>query len=81
MRHEITDKDDLLRKWGLKARGFPAAVYIPRRSYVGLPDEVKEKFQYYIDMGFNYFQVIFPGLGDDYVDASRRFAEGVKKKL
>ena len=37
------DQDDLLRKWGLEPCGFPAAVYIPRRSYVGLPDEVKEK--------------------------------------
>ncbi|MHA1951315.1 MAG: ATP-binding protein [Candidatus Thorarchaeota archaeon] len=34
---------DLLKKWRLKARGFPVSVYIPRRTYVGLPDEVKKK--------------------------------------
>jgi len=37
------DQEDLLRKWGLEARGFPVAVYIPRRTYAGLPDEVKKK--------------------------------------
>ncbi len=37
------DQVDLLEKWGLKARGFPFAVYIPRRTYAGLPDEVKKK--------------------------------------
>jgi hypothetical protein len=34
---------DLLKKWDLEAKGFPVAVYIPRRTYVGLPDEVKKK--------------------------------------
>ena len=34
---------DLLKKWNLEAKGFPVAVYIPRRTYVGLPDEVKKK--------------------------------------
>ncbi|MHA2378383.1 MAG: ATP-binding protein [Candidatus Thorarchaeota archaeon] len=37
------DQEDLLRKWGLEARGFPVAVYIPRRTYAGLPDEVRKK--------------------------------------
>ncbi len=37
------DQEDLLRKWGLEARGFPVAVYIPHRTYNGLPDEVKKK--------------------------------------
>jgi hypothetical protein len=37
------DQNDLLKKWGYKARGFPVNVYIPRRTYVGLPDEVKKK--------------------------------------
>jgi hypothetical protein len=37
------EQDALLKKWGFEARGFPAAVYIPRRSYLGLPDEIKEK--------------------------------------
>jgi hypothetical protein len=32
-----------LEKWGLPAQGFPAAVYIPRRAYAHIPDEVKTK--------------------------------------
>ncbi|MGY5856152.1 MAG: hypothetical protein RTS72_06080, partial [Candidatus Thorarchaeota archaeon] len=38
-----TEQEDLLKKWGLEAKGFPVSVYIPRRTYVGLPDEVKKK--------------------------------------
>ncbi|TFG27262.1 ATP-binding protein [Candidatus Thorarchaeota archaeon] len=37
------DQSDLLKKWSYEARGFPVNVYIPRRTYVGLPDEVKKK--------------------------------------
>jgi len=37
------DQIDLLNKWGFESRGFPVNVYIPRRTYVGLPDEVKKK--------------------------------------
>ncbi len=37
------DQIDLLKKWKLDAKGFPINVYIPRRTYVGLPDEVKKK--------------------------------------
>jgi len=37
------DQSDLLKKWSFEARGFPVNVYIPRRTYVGLPDEVKKK--------------------------------------
>lgn len=38
-----TDQSDLLQKWGLSEKGFPVNVYIPRRTYIGLPDEVKKK--------------------------------------
>ena len=38
-----SDQESLLEKWNLEARGFPVQVYIPRRTYVGLPDEVKKK--------------------------------------
>ncbi|MGY5871281.1 MAG: ATP-binding protein [Candidatus Thorarchaeota archaeon] len=41
------DQSDLLKKWGFEARGFPVNVYIPRRTYVGLPDEVKKKARLY----------------------------------
>ncbi|NHJ13022.1 MAG: ATP-binding protein [Candidatus Thorarchaeota archaeon] len=37
------DQEDTLRKWNLDARGFPVSVYIPRRTYAGLPDEVKQR--------------------------------------
>ncbi|MFX1369278.1 MAG: ATP-binding protein [Promethearchaeota archaeon] len=38
-----SDQADLLEKWGLEAEGFPVSVYIPRRTYAGLPDEVKQR--------------------------------------
>jgi hypothetical protein len=37
------DQSALLKKWGLEAKPFPIAVYIPRRTYADLPDEVKKK--------------------------------------
>ncbi len=37
------DQTDILKKWRVDAKGFPINVYIPRRTYVGLPDEVKKK--------------------------------------
>ncbi len=37
------EQTDLLTKWNLEAKGFPISVYIPRKTYVGLPDEVKKK--------------------------------------
>jgi alkanesulfonate monooxygenase SsuD/methylene tetrahydromethanopterin reductase-like flavin-dependent oxidoreductase (luciferase family) len=50
-------------------------------SWVGDADEIRERFQHFIDMGFDYFQVMFPGLGEDYVDASKTFSQKVMKKL
>ncbi|MHA2386084.1 MAG: ATP-binding protein, partial [Candidatus Thorarchaeota archaeon] len=41
------DQVDLLEKWSMEARGFPFAIYIPRRTYAGLPDEVKKKARLY----------------------------------
>ncbi|MFX1416022.1 MAG: hypothetical protein ACFFC0_04370, partial [Promethearchaeota archaeon] len=37
------EQEGLLKKWGLEARGFPVVVYIPHKTYNGLPDEVKKK--------------------------------------
>lgn len=37
------EQADILRKWGYEAKGFPVNVYIPRRTYVGLPEEIKKK--------------------------------------
>jgi F420-dependent oxidoreductase-like protein len=50
-------------------------------SWIGFPEDVQERFQYYIDMGFDYFQVMFPGIGEDYIQASHMFAEKVMKKI
>ncbi|MFW9909551.1 MAG: ATP-binding protein [Candidatus Thorarchaeota archaeon] len=41
------EQSELLAKWNLKPRGFPAAVYIPKTTYNSLPDEVKKKAHLY----------------------------------
>ncbi len=43
MMDDNLDQTELLKKWNLEPRGFPVSVYIPRSTYVGLPDEVKKK--------------------------------------
>jgi alkanesulfonate monooxygenase SsuD/methylene tetrahydromethanopterin reductase-like flavin-dependent oxidoreductase (luciferase family) len=50
-------------------------------AWVGYPEDVIERFQFFRDMGFDYFQVMFPGIGEDYIQASNTFAEKVMKKL
>jgi F420-dependent oxidoreductase-like protein len=50
-------------------------------AWVGYPEDVIERFQYVIDLGFDYFQVMFPGVGEDYIETSQLFAEKVMKKL
>ncbi|UCE10202.1 MAG: ATP-binding protein [Candidatus Thorarchaeota archaeon] len=37
------DQAEMIQKWGMEARGFPVNVYIPRLTYISLPDEVKKK--------------------------------------
>lgn len=54
--------------------GFPG-------SWAGKPEEVLERFQHFIDMGFEYFQVLFNGFDEKIVDYSIDFAEMVMKKL
>ena len=50
-------------------------------SWVGYPEEVVERFQFLIDLGFDYFQVTFPGIDEEALSASQAFAELVMKKL
>ena len=50
-------------------------------SWVGYAEDVRDRFQYFIDLGFEYFQVSFPGLGDDYILNSQRFAREIMSKL
>ncbi|MGY5875932.1 MAG: DUF87 domain-containing protein [Candidatus Thorarchaeota archaeon] len=41
------DQTELIEKWGMKAQGFPAAVYIPKRTYSALPADVKTRSNLY----------------------------------
>jgi F420-dependent oxidoreductase-like protein len=50
-------------------------------SWVGHPEDLIERFEYLIGLGFDFFQVMFPGIGDDYIKASNNFAKLVMKKL
>jgi F420-dependent oxidoreductase-like protein len=50
-------------------------------SWVGYPEEVIERFEYLIGLGFDFFQVMFPGINDDYIEAQRKFTKLVMKKL
>lgn len=50
-------------------------------SWVGYPEELIERFEYLMGLGFDFFQVMFPGLGDEYVQGVRTFSDLVLKKL
>ncbi len=39
------ERDDLLLKWGLKSKGFPATIYIPQRTYDSIPEDIRQKAQ------------------------------------
>lgn len=47
--------------------------------FIGLPEEVNNKFKNMIEIGFDYFQIMFP-YGND-LELSKEFAELVMKKL
>ena len=47
--------------------------------FIGTPEIVQERFQLLIDLGFTYFQIVFP-YGRDYT-ASNDFAQLVMHKL
>ena len=50
-------------------------------SWVGHPEYVIERFEFLIGLGFDYFQVMFPGINEETLNASRVFAELVMKRL
>jgi F420-dependent oxidoreductase-like protein len=50
-------------------------------SWVGYPEEVLERFEYFIGLGFDFFQVMFPGVGKEYNEASTNFAKLIMKKI
>jgi F420-dependent oxidoreductase-like protein len=50
-------------------------------SWVGYPEDLIERFEYLIGLGFDFFQVMFLGLGDDYIRSTQSFADWVIKNL
>ena len=50
-------------------------------SWVGYPEEIVERFRFLIDLGFDYFHVIFPGIDEEALKASQAFAGLVMNRL
>lgn len=70
---------DRFRKSVDETREYYSAGY--PGSWIGYPEDVIERFQHMVSMGFDYFQVMFPGIGEDYIHTCRMFADKVMKKL
>ncbi|MFW9869372.1 MAG: TIGR03560 family F420-dependent LLM class oxidoreductase [Candidatus Thorarchaeota archaeon] len=86
----VTDREDDLEthlEWraenlgSSKEKALEHARRFAPGSWVGYPEEVTERFEYLIGLGFDFFQVMFPGIGDDYLEASNMFAKFVKKNF
>ncbi|NHK31576.1 MAG: TIGR03560 family F420-dependent LLM class oxidoreductase [Asgard group archaeon] len=50
-------------------------------SWVGFPEDLTERFEYLINIGFTYFQVMFSGFDESIIPASKNFADLVIRKL
>ncbi|NHJ40938.1 MAG: TIGR03560 family F420-dependent LLM class oxidoreductase [Asgard group archaeon] len=50
-------------------------------SWVGFPEDLLERLNYLIEMGFTYFQVMFSGFDESIITSSKAFAELVIKQL
>ncbi|MHA2363269.1 MAG: LLM class F420-dependent oxidoreductase [Candidatus Hodarchaeales archaeon] len=50
-------------------------------SWIGFPEDVLARFQYFIELGFDYFQVMFPGINEETLQTSQTFAQLVMNKL
>ncbi len=50
-------------------------------TWIGYSEEVIDRFQYLINLGFDYFQVCFPGFNEEAYKASQKFAKLVMRKL
>jgi F420-dependent oxidoreductase-like protein len=86
----VTDNEDELEKhliWRVENLGSSREEVLQDArsnapgSWVGYPEEVIERFEYLIGLGFDFFQVMFPGIGEENIDASKKFADLVMKKL
>jgi alkanesulfonate monooxygenase SsuD/methylene tetrahydromethanopterin reductase-like flavin-dependent oxidoreductase (luciferase family) len=83
------DEDELNSHWKMRAeildrpidevKGW-AASNAPG-SWVGYPEELIERFEYLIGLGFDFFQVMFMGLDEDYIKSTRSFHDWVIMKL
>jgi F420-dependent oxidoreductase-like protein len=86
----VTDDDEELEahlKWRMDNLGTSreeVLEYARRNapgSWVGYPEEVIERFEYLISLGFDFFQVMFTGLEKDYLKSVESFSKLVMKKL
>ncbi len=86
----VTDDEDKLEeqwRWRSELLKVPLAQAKERAttkapgSWVGYPEDVLERFEYLVRLGFDFFQVMFPGLGQGYIDASKSFWELVARNL
>ena len=83
------DEENLVEHWRWRAeflnlsveQAKERATTVAPGSWVGYPEELIERFEYLIELGFDFFQVMFPGLGLEYIEASKRFSDLVLRKL
>ncbi|UCE11258.1 MAG: TIGR03560 family F420-dependent LLM class oxidoreductase [Candidatus Thorarchaeota archaeon] len=84
-----TDEEELELHWTRRSEilGTPREKAIENAnahapgSWVGYPEELTERFEYLIGLGFDFFQVVFMGLSQDYIDSSKAFSELVMKRI
>jgi F420-dependent oxidoreductase-like protein len=50
-------------------------------SWVGYPEEVTERINYLIDLGFDYFQIMFPGINEEMIKPCQNFSDLVITKI
>lgn len=50
-------------------------------SWVGYPEDIIERLQFFIGLGFDYFQVMFHGINEEALKNSQKFVKLVMKKL
>ncbi len=83
------DEEELDKHWKMRAEILGQSIEerveytksVAPGSWVGYPEDVIERLEYLISLGFDFFQVMFPGLGEDYIKSSQSFADLVIKKL
>lgn len=86
----VTESDEKLNSFFEKrAKQFNRSVDEEREraikdlpgSWFGYPEQVIERYQYFIDLGCTYFQVLFPGKDEEVLRGSQSFAKLVMNRL